>query len=419
MASMPTAPTTEAGPAGRPGRGRGGNGRPDRRADALTRCAGDPARFVAEYFARAPLHRPGADPAAFADLLTLADVDHIVSSTAPRQPAFRMVKDGKPLPPGSYTRSARIGSRPAPGLADPGRVWDEFAAGATLVLQGVHRYWPPLTRFCRDLELALTHPVQVNVYATPPASQGLGIHHDPHDVFVLQVHGGKRWDVYGATPGGADQPPLIATGLVPGDCLYIPRSFPHEARTAESASVHLTIGILGRTWADVVRAAVSGVVDELAGQPLPVGWAEDPAGLAAGVTERLAEVGRRVAGLDAAGLAEREAERFWLSRPPLLEGQLGQVLDLDAVDDDAVVRRRPGAVCRIAVDGDRLRVVLGDRVLHMPARLERAVRAVAGEDAGDVTVGDLAPHLDGPGRLVLARRLIREGLLERVAEQLG
>jgi hypothetical protein len=29
-------------------------------------------------------------------------------------------------------------------------------------------------------------------------------------------------------------------------------------------------------------------------------------------------------------------------------------------------------------------------------------------------VGDLAPHLDGPGRLVLVRRLIREGLLEKV-----
>ena len=42
----------------------------------------------------APLYRPGADAAGFADLFSLGDVDHILSSTTPRFPAFRMVKEG-------------------------------------------------------------------------------------------------------------------------------------------------------------------------------------------------------------------------------------------------------------------------------------------------------------------------------------
>ena len=35
--------------------------------------------------------------------------------------------------------------------------------------------------------------------------------------------------------------------------------------------------------------------------------------------------------------------------------------------------------------------------------------------AGSFAVADLARHLDGPSRLVLVRRLVREGLLESTA----
>src|SRR4029453_10152297 len=72
----------------------GNDAKDDTVADALARCVGDPGGVAAEYWARAPLYRPGADPAAYADLFSLDDVDHILSSTTPRFPAFRMVKDG-------------------------------------------------------------------------------------------------------------------------------------------------------------------------------------------------------------------------------------------------------------------------------------------------------------------------------------
>ena len=42
----------------------------------------------------------------------------------------------------------------------------------------------------------LGHPVQANAYATPAGAQGFAVHHDTHDVFVLQVAGEKRWLVY-------------------------------------------------------------------------------------------------------------------------------------------------------------------------------------------------------------------------------
>jgi bifunctional lysine-specific demethylase and histidyl-hydroxylase NO66 len=76
------------------------------------------------------------------------------------------------------------------------------------------------------------------------------------------------------------------------------------------------------------------------------------------------------------------------------------------------VWRRPGAGCRLRRREDRLEVLLGDRALHMPARLEPVMRTILASDR--LAVGDLAGHLDPPSRLVLVRRLVVEGLLETV-----
>jgi hypothetical protein len=65
------------------------------------------------------------------------------------------------------------------------------------------------------------------------------------------------------------------------------------------------------------------------------------------------------------------------------------------------------------VTGDRLELLLGDRTLTMPASLEPALRQVL--EADRLTPADLAGHLDGPSRLVLVRRLVREGLLQPTA----
>jgi ribosomal protein L16 Arg81 hydroxylase len=395
---------------------------------AIERCAGDPAAFVRDHWARAPLLRRGAGPDGFDDLLSLDDVDRILSTTAPRVPLFRMVKDGKPLPSSAYTKSGRIGSMPLSDLADPGRIFDQFAGGATIVLQGLQRYWSPLTAFTRDLELFLTHPVQVNAYLTPPASRGLGVHHDTHDVFVLQVHGRKLWQVWDAAvpfplghqtklPPGAEAPteaPLVEAELAPGDCLYVPRGFRHAARTAETASLHLTVGMLTYNWNDLLREVLDLATEETwFREGLPVGFADDPAALEASLAERVAELRRFLDKVDLTRVAERAVNRFWTNRAPMLQGQLRQLLTLDELDEATVLERRPGTTCRLRVTGDRLELLLGDRTLTMPARLEPALRQVVAADR--LTPADLAGHLDGPSRLVLVRRLVREGLLQPTA----
>ncbi|HZD01411.1 MAG TPA: cupin domain-containing protein [Actinomycetes bacterium] len=393
LAAMPTAPT----------------------GSPLRRCVGDPERFVREHWGSAPLHRARTSPDGFADLFGIADVDHLVAAASLRIPAFRMVKDGTPLPPESYTKSGRVGSKPLGDLVDPGKVYRHFGDGATIVLQSLHRYWLPLTRFCRDLELALTHPVQVNAYITPRSSRGLGLHADGHDVFVLQVHGRKRWEVYQPGPARDPKAPgerLLDVTLDPGDCLYVPLGFPHAVWTEQSASAHLTVGVLTYKWNELLRDAVLRVLDDPAfEQGLPPGFAGDPEAVAAAVAEQLGELQRRLGKLDHAQVAATAARRFWSSRPPILTGQLQQLLALDAVSDATVVRRRAGSVCRLEHDdGGRPVLELGDRRLTFPGWVEPGLRALLRH--ASFAVADLAAELDPQSRLVLVRRLIREGLLE-------
>jgi lysine-specific demethylase/histidyl-hydroxylase NO66 len=388
--------------------------------EALQRCVGDIDRFVNEAWARRPVHYPAADPQAFADLLTLDDVDFMVSSMALRLPTFRLIKDGATLPESSYTKTGRAGSKPMAGLADPARIFRLFDQGATLVLQGMHRFWLPLARFCRQLEMALGHPTQVNAYITPPGSQGLAVHEDAHDVFVLQAFGTKHWEVWDTqlprstlTPSqvAAHGPPAISAELQPGDAIYMPRRTPHAARTQETLSGHLTVGIPSITWRDLLKEPLLGTLDAPEfDEPLPAGYHRDREGFAALVDERLAEVGRQLEKADPVDVAGRSVDRFLTTRPPILRGALVALSRLASLDDRSVLRRREGSICEPAMREGRLTVFLGDRALSMPGWCEPAILAIA--ERPSIRVSDLAPYLDLEGRLTLVGRLVREGLLE-------
>ena len=347
-------------------------------------------------------------------MLGVDDVDHILSTMALRAPAFRVVRGGATLEQSAYTRRARIGSRTITDLIDVGRVYGHFADGATIVLQGLHRYWPAVTKLCRELEDILTHPVQANAYITPPVAQGLRVHADAHDVFALQTHGRKHWVVYeGETqpaPDGSGAVPTLDAQLWPGDCLYIPKGTAHAARTVDSSSIHLTLGVRTLTYADVLRGAVDRALDHPAlAEALPAGFAADPKQLEDELRERLATVADVIRDSDTTALAGSAVRRFVEPRVPLLTGQLQQLLAAGDVYDRTVVRRRPHTRCEVTREGDEVRVVLADRALSMPAAVEPAMHAIAG--ASRLTVSDLKEHLDETGRVTLVRRLIREGLL--------
>jgi len=369
-------------------------------APALDLLSGDAQVFREKIWAsRVHLHH--TDPERLVGLLSLEDADALLTASAIRTPSVRLAREGTVLPESTYTRSATLAGKSLTGLVDPRKALDAFRDGATVVFQGLHRYHPPLTRLVAQLELELGHPCQANAYLTPPGAQGFAVHSDTHDVFVFQTAGAKQWEVHHEDDG---ERRVEDVTMQPGLSLYLPTGTPHAARAEESVSLHVTIGINQLTWRGLVRRTVEGLLP--GDDHLPAGWLDDPSTLSTGLADQLRALADRLTAADAGAAAEQEVRRFLTSRMPRLPGGL---LDaLATVDDTTLLRRRPGPACVLRDHDERVEVLLGDRVLTVPGHLRHALAEVRARE--ELRPADLP--LDPASRVVLCRRLVREGLLE-------
>jgi hypothetical protein len=397
--------------------------------------AGSTEVFAQDVWARRPLLSTyddlGTDPDGFGDLFSLAAVDELLSRRGLRTPFIRLARNGEVVGERRYTRSGGIGALVGDQVADD-RVLGLFADGYTVVLQGLHRLWPPLIDFAGALTADLGHPVQINAYITPPSSQGFAAHYDVHDVFVLQVAGEKRWRIHepvlrdplrtepwtdhrAAVEARATEPPVIDAVLRPGDVLYLPRGFLHAAEALGGTSCHLTVGVHPVTRQAVLDAVIALVRDDPALRTsLPLGAdLSDPAALEADLRATTEAVIERVRTLGPAAVARRVAERAVTSTRPAPVAPLAQARALQSLDGDSVLVGRPhlqhvlrdddagGAAAAAVV------LTLPDRTLRLPAGTGKAVRALL--DGARLRVRDL-PGLDGADAVVLARRLVTEGV---------
>ena len=325
------------------------------------------------------------------------------------------MKAGEQLRVRDYT--VDLAWRPVPftGTADVERVAAEWQRGATIVLQGLHLTRPAIGSFCRSLEAVLGHPGQANAYYTPRAAQGLPVHHDTHDVFVLQVAGEKRWLVYEpalelplkdqkySAELGEPGPTVEDRVLRPGDMLYLPRGWLHEALTSKTDSLHLTIGVNVVTWLDAFKAALEELRHDVRFRR---SWQS------ANGADDLVEALRARLGRDE--VAQRAHEKLVRTRRPIRQRQLRQLRALDDLDADTEVERNPTVLASVVERNGSIALVFEGRELTFPAHVREEVEALA--DAEDpFTASWLPGSLDDDGRLVLVRRLVREGFL-RISE---
>ncbi|HEY7197088.1 MAG TPA: cupin domain-containing protein [Gaiellaceae bacterium] len=323
------------------------------------------------------------------------------------------MKEGTQLSLSGYTKDIPWRPRGFSATANVERVVAEFEAGATIVLQGLHHHWAPVAEFCRGLEASLGHPVQANSYYTPRGSQGLAVHHDTHDVFVLQVAGEKHWIVYDPVfelplrnqkykreKHGDPGKPVLDFVMRAGDVLYLPRGWLHEALTSATDSLHVTVGINVYTWIDAVRAAVESCADDVEFRRAVPADGETTADLLATLADRL----------DTEAVSARMRRRFVRTRRPILGGQIRQVRALGDVDLATPLERRPTVIADFVEDESGAKLSFEGKRVELPPQASEATEFLFSAE-GAFTAGDLPGELDVAGRLVLVRRLVREGFL--------
>ncbi|MBB5867857.1 hypothetical protein F4553_001236 [Allocatelliglobosispora scoriae] len=393
-------------------------------APALRRCVGDPDQFAETHWGRRPLLRRDAD---FTDLLDLAGVDELLSERGLRTPFLRIARDGQIVPAARYTGGGGLGAEIADQVRDD-LVLAQLATGATLVLQGLHRVWPPLRDFCLQLGAELGCAVQANAYLTPPAQTGFATHYDTHDVFVMQVAGHKHWRVHEPVHpdplerqvwgGRADEVKATADGepalhhvMSPGDLLYLPRGWLHAAAAQEQTSLHITLGLRRPTRYSLVEALLDLAAEHeplRAGLPLGLDLT-DPAQLAPHLADTVVALSEWVAKADPDDVARRLRGTAWPATRPAPVPPVAQLHAAETLNPRSAVARRPGLRCSVARDLERVHIELVDRTVSLPAGCGDAVALLLSGDP--VTVADLPGLDEDADRLVLVRRLLREAIL--------
>jgi lysine-specific demethylase/histidyl-hydroxylase NO66 len=380
-------------------------------------------KFAAGYWGQDPLLSSAADlPGGFSELLDANAIDELVSKRGLRTPFLRVAKNGTTLADRAFTAAGGVGAGIADQVSDDSLV-RLFADGSTLVLQALHRVWPPILDFCQKLAAEMGHPVQANAYVTPPQNQGFSAHYDVHDVFVLQIEGEKRWRIHRPVLASPlrDQPwndrradvekraaeaPLMETLLKPGDCLYLPRGHLHAATALGGVSTHLTLGIHVWTRFALAQQLVHQALQTLAEDPvmrasLPLGVeVSNPAETRQDfdvVTALLTDAVEQ-ADLDRMSESLLDAARSSQRAAPI--GPLKQLRDADAmtVDTQLVLRRHLAA----AVDHTGSRILVRSRAGDLAVNEDEVGRLEALLSNGVAAAGDVG--------LDLARRLLLAGL---------
>jgi ribosomal protein L16 Arg81 hydroxylase len=374
-----------------------------------------PDTFFAEYFEKKPLVIKRGDPGYFADLLSLEDIDRVVSTMGLAHPEINVTKSGGNITPDDFAYES--------GQIDPVRVNQLHADGATVILSGLHERLPQLARYCRALEAVMSARVQTNIYMTPPGNQGFNPHFDSHDVLVLQISGSKEWRIYGTpvelplndqrfergSDVGAETQRFV---LEPGDVLYLPRGIAHDAVATDQTSLHITTGLMFRTWADVMAEAVLAKAyrEPAMRRALPPGFASQGADLSAH-DATFAEMIAILADSNVAKLLAKFRDDFLTGRQPRVEGQMAQIASLPGLGMDSRVGARPHLIYALfdLEEDEQVRLVCQGAEIVLPAFAREAMEYCL--TTPDFRLGDMGGGLDDDGKLVLARRFVREGLM--------
>lgn len=384
----------------------------------------DPATFFQKYWEQQSCVISRQRPDYYAGIFSWQDLDTLIRFTGIRYADFKVSKLGEDL-------STQLKDK---GFIDPNtspspyEFYHAYNQGHTLCLFHLQEHWPAIATLCRNLEKYINHPANVNLYLTPKSSQGFPPHFDTHDVFVLQLSGTKLWRTYDShwdLPLLEDarrlplevlreklNSPIHEVELKPGDLLYIPRGFVHEAKTLDSSSLHLTLGIPVFRWVDLIKEALTSITQQNVEfrKAIPVSFLhQDDAKQQ--IKNQLLDLLKTFAHTaDIEDAVNRLTMKFINSMSPLTDTHFSKLDDLQDIGLDTLVVKRPGMICTTICKGETVMIQFPGNRVEAPAYVEPAFRFIT-ESETAFAVKALPDFASDNSKLVLVRRLFKEGLL--------
>ena len=206
-----------------------------------------------------PLHIPAEPGAPKRSILDWATLNRLLTQVSNWTAAnLKLVHNGEPVSPDRYCIVAQTEAGPVL-RPSPAKIEVLLASGASLIADEVRDLTPDIQRLSDALGQEFAALTGANAYCSFGGVQGFGTHYDLHDVFAIHCEGEKVWRLYRnrapdpvAPPPDADprayyaatRGPLVREVVMrPGDVLYLPRGWYHDALATEGASLHLTLSV--------------------------------------------------------------------------------------------------------------------------------------------------------------------------------
>jgi quercetin dioxygenase-like cupin family protein len=298
---------------------------------------------------------------------------------------------------------------------DPGKIYAHFRAGKTLIHGGLNLTRPNLRALAGSITGRIAAKSEVVAFLTPAGQRG-AVHSDPTDVYVIQLEGTKRWQIW-PTPQvrrpGEDKDsfpslpdPDFDLLLQPGDVLYVPHSTPHRAAAEGRVSLHLTVVAGARSWAHHLLSAVQDILHNS-----PEFW--DTPDLDEALPEEMVSKIEQLIGrlrmVDTAAEFQR-ARLDGRSFRGVRQGAVFQeIAAADGIDADTKLLAVDGATTfGVVADGTAKVTILGNTVT-MPEAAAAALRSAS--TAVPFPAGQFLPGADSSRSLPVARQLLRLGAL--------
>uniref|UniRef100_A0A8D8YL82 Bifunctional lysine-specific demethylase and histidyl-hydroxylase n=1 Tax=Cacopsylla melanoneura TaxID=428564 RepID=A0A8D8YL82_9HEMI len=241
--------------------------------------------FFKNHWEKKVLHIARKEKTYYNNLITSVLIDEILRDN--------FIEYTKNIDITSYVDGQRETLNPE-GRALPQVVWDYYQNGCSVRFLNPQTYIKPLQQLNASLQELFGSFVGANTYLTPANSQGFAPHYDDIEAFILQLEGRKAWKVYAPRTDPEQLPrysspnftqeeigrPILEVILEPGDLLYLPRGFIHQASTVPSHhSLHVTISVYQKTaWVDLLEKALPKALQAVASadvefrRGLPIGY---------------------------------------------------------------------------------------------------------------------------------------------------
>ncbi|AVO55514.1 cupin domain-containing protein [Ectopseudomonas mendocina] len=295
----------------------------------------------------------------------------------------------------------------------------------TLLVQAVDQFVPEVAELLEDFKFLPKWRIDDLMISFAAPGGGVGPHFDNYDVFLLQAHGHRRWQV--GQMCDSDSPllphadlkilaqfePTDEWVLAPGDMLYLPPCLAH-CGTAEDDCMTYSVGFRAPSAAEVLTHFT-----DFLGQFLPdeerysdadIQPSEDPNQIQRDALERLKALLNE-------HMSDERLLMTWFGQfmtepkyPELVAGiEIEEEDFLGALDDGAILIRNPSARMAWSEVGEDLVLFASGQSRLVSARLRELLKLICSADA--LHVENLGAWLAEDEGRTLLWELVKQGSL--------